>query len=292
MANFNVDFNNLFTEDTYNKAIKYSQDGGPYSIKITPSMGRVISNQKDVGITGILKNNISINVDSNWESMGDIISDIAGNNSIINAFKSVGNFSTRPAGISIANAGLVTKKIYKGGGGYLIINPEFRLFDWESTGCVLQQLLTLITLCLPRSAASMTIEEVVKKITAAVPNNKVSKLIDWVTDYINTAVENSGDELLIGSLNVIKHVLDEVGEGDIRLTESPSPVRVQISNWFRHDDMVIESIKLDISDKMTINGPLYIDVSMSLSSREAMVVTDSDTGIEKLQLQSFQNRVE
>ena len=118
MALFNqIDFNNLFTEDTYLKAAV----DGPYSIRIAPSTGRALSGKKDVEIVGILKNQINFGVQADWEisELGGLVSSLMPNNTILDALSTGINMG----GVSIANSGLVTRKFFKGGGTYLNINP-------------------------------------------------------------------------------------------------------------------------------------------------------------------------
>lgn len=63
-----------------------------------------------------------------------------------------------------------------------------------------------------------------------------------------------------------------------KLRAAPTPVRVRIGNFFFHEDMIIESVSFDFSKEMTKNGPLYVDISMSLSSR-TVITSLKDVGL-------------
>jgi hypothetical protein len=267
MASFlnQIDFNNLFNDETYLKA-----KNGPYSIRITPNNSRVFSGNKDIAVIGIMKNNINFGATANWETFSELVSGIIPNNSIIDAIKDTATNMATLGGAGLVNAGLVTKKFYKGGGGYLSISPEFRLLDWDNSGKVWEQFMALIALVLPRTDSSVKISEILEKISE--PGSIIGQGVEFFKkagQQIETAARTMvGDK----SVDLGIHGLEEIGEGSLMLTESPSPVSVQIGNWFSHDNMVVDSITFDMSDKMTENGPLFMDVALQLSSREAMVL--------------------
>jgi len=267
-----IDFNNLFNDETYFNA---SVDG-PYSIRIAPTGGRAFTETPDIEIVGILKNNINFNVAAEWSTLGldSMVSDLMGNNPILNAIQKGGSALARTGGTSLTAAGLVTKKFYKGGGGYLSIQPEFRVLDWENTGEVWAQFLALMTSVLPRSHRNIKIADFLNDIKDKSPDSIAAMIIKYGGEAFRKVATGALGESVGGDLSDnFQHSLSELGEGSLNLTESPSPVSVQIGNWFKHDDMVIESVSFDMSDKMTTDGPLFMDVSLTLSSREAMVLT-------------------
>jgi hypothetical protein len=94
----------------------------------------------------------------------------------------------------------------------------------------------------------------------------------------------SKNDMLAGTIDKIKglgsELIKEAGEGGAEVFEgyddnfviktSPTPVTICIGNYFKHDDMVIDGVKFNMSKEMTENGPLYIDVDLSISSRRVV----------------------
>jgi hypothetical protein len=70
--------------------------------------------------------------------------------------------------------------------------------------------------------------------------------------------------------NMISKFSGDVADGSddlFTLRASPQPVQVEIGSFFQHLDMVITQISFSFSKEMTRNGPLYLDATISLSSR-------------------------
>ncbi len=73
------------------------------------------------------------------------------------------------------------------------------------------------------------------------------------------------------------NVLDDISDY-WTLRGSPSPVKVEISNYFSHSDMVLENVILDFSREMTRSGPLWVDATLKLSSRK-IISSANDIGL-------------
>ena len=59
------------------------------------------------------------------------------------------------------------------------------------------------------------------------------------------------------------------------LRSSPVPVKVEIGNFFKNDDMVITNCSFNFSKEMTRNGPLFVKIDLDLSTR--MILTSMDS---------------
>ena len=266
----NIYFKNLFDEDSYAKLKE-----GPYKIKIRPNTERVLTRKKDSAITGIIKNNVKFSVEANWEATGveNVMSNIIPNIGPLQALKGVADISMGLAGANIGNSGFVTRLFYSQG-GYLTLAPEMRVMDWENTGEPLKAAFALMGLCVPRKDSSITIDEIIKTIEDkskfaegifGLAKNKLAKAYQ--------ATQKAGTHDTIKTTGKIMNTgANELLNANINLTEAPAPVIVEIGDFFVHNNMVIRSVDFDFSDKMTPAGPQHVDISLSLSSREAMVL--------------------
>jgi len=74
-------------------------------------------------IDGILLSKVVLSMTSNWEPI------LTSLGSIFPLAQNAAAFTGR----NLATTGLYTRKFYKGGGGYLVLRPEFRIVDWDGT---------------------------------------------------------------------------------------------------------------------------------------------------------------
>lgn len=282
----------IFDNSTYTDALS-----GPYKIVIKPNMSRVLNAKADIeeSVTGILKNQVEFSVAADWDTLGidSMIGDLVANNKIIKNIQGVGSFAMKAGGASLTNTGLVTRKFYKKG-GYLEITPEFRILDWNSDGVTKQAAMALMSMALPRKNQSSSIE----KIFGGVYNSgkkilKKSSIFNVIEGFVSKAMDSalrSDTQIISVTAKTAKRGATELTQGQVNLTEAPVPVTVIIGNWFQHTDMVITNVSVNFSQEMTRSGPLYVDLSVQLSSREAMVLTED--GINNLTIKSNEvNRV-
>lgn len=73
------------------------------------------------------------------------------------------------------------------------------------------------------------------------------------------------------------------------LYDSPPPVKLQIGQFFYHPDMIIESVNVQFSDEKTECGPVYVDITLTMSSRKIMQGY-ADTGLVEYANRSRINR--
>ena len=75
----------------------------------------------------------------------------------------------------------------------------------------------------------------------------------------------------------------------VSLTTGPDTVILEIGNWLRLYDMVVDSVSITYSEQMTAMGPIYADVDLQLSSLETMAFNEDGT-ISQMELTSNLNQ--
>jgi hypothetical protein len=283
---------NVFNRSTYGAtADPYS---GAYSISIIPNTVRTLSEEKDVGVNGIMKNNIQFSMKPDWQTLGldSKMSGMTPNSGILQGLISdVGVVlkGAHLAGTSVLNSGLFTRKYYNNS-GWLTISPEFRVI--HSSGSNNQCLLAayaMMSMSIPRISNTLTLEAVLKTQMVRDVVEKIKSIpgVDVGTKVVGEAATLAGRSIKefadsVGGEgtgkkvgNVANKAKDEVVKAKVNWTESPSPVNVKIGNFFDMSNMVIEDLQISFSEEMADNGPLYADFTVSLSTREALVVDDN-----------------
>jgi hypothetical protein len=265
---------NVFNRSTYGAtADPYS---GAYSISIIPNTVRTLSEEKDVGVNGIMKNNIQFSMKPDWQTLGldSKMSGMTPNSGILQGLISdVGVVlkGAHLAGTSVLNSGLFTRKYYNNS-GWLTISPY-----------------AMMSMSIPRISNTLTLEAVLKTQMVRDVVEKIKSIpgVDVGTKVVGEAATLAGRSIKefadsVGGEgtgkkvgNVANKAKDEVVKAKVNWTESPSPVNVKIGNFFDMSNMVIEDLQISFSEEMADNGPLYADFTVSLSTREALVVDDN-----------------
>ncbi len=175
--------------------------------------------------------------------------------------------------VGIFNAGMWTKKFYKGG-SYLKISPKIRITDWNGDGSVLRGAISLIDMCLPAYDGKLDARFksfVNATVTKLEKNGLVKTTIDAVTDEIKSIPEQLED------LESGKTAQKLFGIFKTGLSNSPTEVSITISNFFGPKQFIIENVQVEFSKEMTEAGPLYVDINMSLST--PMVTVKGQSGL-------------
>lgn len=271
---------NVFNQESYSKMVNDSN--GQYKIVITPTSLRQ-SGMVDVKVKGVLTEEVSFNFQAEYDTFG--FGGLISNSKWLElAYKSL-MMPLRYQGRNLDNAGIVTEKFYVKS-GYLKINPTFKVVDWVGNNMPLKAALALISYCLPQREQSLTdvkqrlidaaqqfaaeakipgVEEVVEIGGASI--NVVSDVISSTINSLTNPITNNAN---IGS-TATKALGDAVDNGFI-LTSSPTPVSVSIGNWFYNGNMIIEDVNVKFSKEMTKSGPLSVDISLQMSSKEALSI--------------------
>lgn len=286
--------------DAMFKAGIYQKNIDPLS-KITPYLVTIFSTDTCSVVRGMMTNPLSFNVDAKWDAT-DIISSVTSNGALGKLYE----FSTSVLGAAgvanPSNLGVSSRKIYSSS-GYLNITVEFRVVDWQGTGAPKDSAYLLSTMCLPKSNKNMSLTEfvgflgkyvidksgnVLRLLTDkfGMSTEDATKVADFVTKGADAALDIAGGAAKAVTKSVeegIKSIAPTLAKGTFSLVDdpqffvlasSPLPVKVTIGNYFEHNDMVVEGVKTDFSKECTSNGPLYADFSVSLSSRQTILLNE------------------
>lgn len=264
--------NSLFTKVTFAQAID-PKSGGQYGILIKCNPSGNKENHNMTKVYGILNDSIAWNVTATWDNIGldSIITSVVGSNPILEAANGIVNFANQLGGRSFENTGLFTRLFYKNS-GYLEIMPKLRVFDFENKGLPLQAAMIFSSLCIPKQADKMFDLSISKEtidnlgITAGGTTRDVLKPV--MGEENATTAGYAVNKLVTGAL-------DGINNTTINWSNSPDTVDVEIGNWLKLTDMVLINVTTNFSYEMTDNGPMYVDFTLTLKSREALMLTDN-----------------
>jgi hypothetical protein len=88
------------------------------------------------------------------------------------------------------------------------------------------------------------------------------KAAQFSSDLVSNTIDTAGEILKNGADTVLEEADDM-----ITLRSAPSPVNVSIGNYFYKEDMVITRASFNFSKECTKAGPLYVEISLDLTSR-------------------------
>lgn len=251
-------------------------------IKISPNYNFYSSKRNDLKpIVGVILNNVSVNVESEWQQMGV---------SKVPLIQSIGSFKDSVSDYtSLAGAGemgsvWMSKQLWRKN-GYLRIAPEFRIVDWDGTGKPLSNSLIIAKMLMPGrpdDSLSNSVENLSDKL-----QNVIQKALDKISEsseenkewYENKKQSKIGSLGLLlnetagnlaGNLETAKNnILDDVHDL-ITLRKAPPPVTIQIGQYFYHPDMIIKNASFKFSKEVSKLGPLYVDVTLDIETRKIM----------------------
>jgi len=200
-------------------------------------------------VVGIMTNKLALSLQASWETLISTDGFFGGIQKAMGA-----------AGYSVFNAGIWTRKFYKGG-SYLSFSPSFRIIDWHGEGNVITSARLLLSKTAPKWAGQRK-QNQFDKYTTNESNSKLSaeQRINRGKDFLDAA-----RDVLTSGKNTLKN---------FSLSKAPSPVYVEVSNYFKQANMIIESVSVEFSEEMGPKGPLMGDFSVTLSSIEATTAND------------------
>lgn len=277
----NIFDSSIFDKSSYSKTV--NAPDYPYRITISPVLPRTYGGA-DLSIIGVLKGKLNLNMQPEYDDLG--LGSFANNSRLISSIINYGAAPLAAAGVSVGNTGILTEKFYKKG-GYLTIEPEFTVVDWDGTGMPILAAVLLLNYCVPkRGEQFLSIEDVLEDLKSL----GADKALDYakqVIDEVEGIVKSIGGNIKsTGFVDKIKSTrtfsktkstlgppsrrgLDTLSKGSINITSSPTPVRVTISNFFEHDNMIVEGVNVELhNDKMTKTGPIQADFKVTLSTKE------------------------
>lgn len=258
----------VFDEGTYRKAA--AEADGPFRVLIKPLKARAGQDEPDVGVKGILQAPMSFSMAANWDTLGleNVFSSLTSQNKVLEAAAAAVKTTMGAAGTSLTNSGLFTKKIYTKS-DYLNFDVKFRVLDWDDDAMPVRTAQTMIALCVPRKALGQKIREIFPE------GSPLQKGTKWFENGLAEAKQKIGPGVLKETLNTMQAGSNEVLGGEVNLTHAPTPVQVSVGRWFVCEDAVITQIGVEFAEQSTVAGPQYADFTVSMSSRE-MVIMDEN----------------
>jgi hypothetical protein len=228
------------------------------------NLNNIIISDGSKTINGQLQETLQFSVEADYDNIFSINERFASTKALLGS-----------AGLGLFNAGMWTKKFYKGG-SYLKLNPKIRVTDWNADGEVLRSATALIDMCLPvfNGKLDLASKKMINNITAKVKKDGVgSAILDGVVAGVKAGISEIGDILSGEEANRLLNLLS----GKEILSNSPSEVTITVSNFFGPKRFIIESVQVEFSKEMTEAGPLYVDINFSIST--PMVTTKGNTGL-------------
>lgn len=215
---FDIFNKSLFNEDSYKAAIKGKNNTNGYSvISIIPNSNR-LGGGLDPIVVGVMQNALKFGVIANWEDQGklsDMTADIEALSMVFRTAEStvglvskVGNVG----GASDIGAVYQSKKLYRKS-GYLTINPQLKIVDWNGDGMPIISSLLLAYYCLPSNTAGL------EKQNAAAEQFKqgfaeiLTTSTGMVKDFGNALTEKLG-QFIKPTVESVKKAGEEAGETD------------------------------------------------------------------------------
>lgn len=245
-------------------------------------------------VKGLLTDNLSLSIDAKWEATG-LIDAITSNPILSTIYPYITMFAGAAGIANPSNVGISTRKIYTSS-GYLEFDIKFRVVDWQGTGEPIKAAFILSTMCLPTNTKSMSAGQTIDAAGNLVISelNKVLSLakkvginpsaaiggVDDLMNLLGGAVKELGGtavETVESASSTLKNFISNYFQNQefLVIAASPSPVTVEIGQYFRHPDMVVQSVKMDFSRQITSAGPLYSDFTVNVSSRQSILL-DND----------------
>lgn len=290
----------LFDKESFASAIKASDGNstnGYAVIKITPMKNRLWATGLDMAVIGIIQNGLTFVIDAEWAEIGDatgLAPDVPILGSLLAAGAGAAGFLNKFAGVAGgAEVGAVyaSKRIYKKSGS-LIINPTLKIVDWDGTGQPMTCAKIIASLLVPssnfkdtalgkqiqpdkdkiqttiKSTTSFAVEGVttvgtiLKDATTATIAVVDKNLASDTSNFIDSSIKTAGALLNNGIATAVEEADDL-----FTLRSSPTPVTVEIGNYFKKTDMVITNAQFTFSKECTKYGPLYVEIALTITSR-------------------------
>lgn len=234
-------------------------------------------------IEGALQEQISYSVEANYNTIFSL-------DSYFNSLDSVATLATET---SLFRTGLFTKRFWKGG-GYLRINPKFRIVDHAGDGSVVAKATILLNSALPQANLTGIADTLAGTVTRIQASSRPEGISEEQTSSISTPLAIGSGILVAGATGSVRagviagvatklladpDSLRELVEGVS--SNQPKPVIVNVSNYFEKA-FVTENVNVTFSQEMieTKEGnisPMYADFDCLFGTQE--VTTFGNTGL-------------
>jgi len=288
----------VFDGETFNRSIDETANG-QHQVIITPEKSRTLSETPEYALKGVLKGGVNFATQANWGALelDSYLGGLVSNNKLLNFLKGAVNVTQTLGGTRLETE-LEDKKFYTGG-GYITLPLEIRVLDDDNSGKVLEAAVLLMGLTTARETNAVNLKESIDKMTELLPESTkkiinaigegTTAVIDHGLKYIPTGGADKTSKLLNAAVKSAGRGVDEALEADIRLTEAPTTVSIEIGKWFTLVNMVIDNVSVAFSPNMSEQGPMFADFSIQASSRYKVML--GEKGFKRMFFGNGQGRV-
>lgn len=289
----------VFGLNSYKGAIGSSSKNGYAVVKITPKYARPGSEKIDPSIKGVLDTSsggFSFSIPSNWRTFGEVGQSLLPNAAApVAKLYGIANNIGNSFGFADIGAAYASRKIYQKS-GYMTIKIPLMVVDWTGVGQPILSAMLMSYYSLP--SKTLNIKKELKEIEQWVENElekarQSDNLLVSTGANIVGATKNFTEGVVNLANQKVEAVLDKIPnvkpEGRAKseledlddlytLRSSPVPIKVEIGEYFKNDDMIIENIDFAFSKEMTSKGPLFVKIDLSLSTRK-ILTSPEDIGL-------------
>lgn len=250
----------LATGEVENK-YKYLTSSGYGLITITPDYSHTVQIEDVPIVTGVLLEPFSYSLESDWSPIKTPFDTFVSD--------TIGDLSSGFGGGSVGAA--FTSKLHWKQSGYIKMNPKFRVYDYYGTGLsMIAVYVMMFYVTSVRDTTSTYFKGLLDTISTEM-DATFNKSIEDKEDM--TFSEKVRQYLYKGAQNYTEGITDI-----LTLRHEPPSVILNIGRVFHHKDMVITDIDFEYSKEYSDAGPLYVDITLSVSSR-LIVRSLEDSGV-------------
>jgi len=230
-------------------------------------------------ITGVMTSEFSYSLSSEWETIQTPLSLID--------LGILGDIFVAAGGGEMG-AVYKSKKLWKRS-GYLTITPKIRVIDVNGDGLPLIVTKLLLSFCTAMTGTfedkAHDVENTIKEAARGLNDDSIRRAEKAQKDAntntgmkkLGNQVHVVGEEILQIGLAAADTYVDGISDA-FSLKVAPPPLIVEIGRIFKHDDMVLTDVSFTFSQENTINGPMYVDIDLTLTTRKIINGID-DTGM-------------
>lgn len=258
---------------------------------------------KDITVLGVLLNEVTYQYSSEWEASTDFIK--------LFSFGLAAKLNEMGGG-GESGAVFKSKKVWRRC-GYVEISPKIRIIDVDGNGLALRVVKDLQSLTIPAGAWSLLTDSQIEQMYKTSHNfidgtinlaERITKFLGGVFskepqgdtppaetgnttppqkpnigDDTSQAVFDKNIESILSSFakNAFKYHLNGLFEDYTAVRFSPPPLRVRVAGVFDHNDMVLTSVGYTFSKEATKMGPIYVDIDLTMTSRQRVDTLDNST---------------
>jgi len=288
----------VFDGETFNRSVDETKTG-QHQVILTPENSRSISEESDYAVKGVLKGGINFATQANWGALeaDSYLGNLVANGGILKFLKGATDVATTLGGAKLETE-LESKKFYTGG-SYITLPLEIRVLDNDNSGKAIKAAMLLMAMTTPRETNATRMNKALDEIIKLLPK-AAEKVLKPISDLASTTGnvikqgikkgEKSSSKLIQNLSRTLDRGVSEIEGSDVRFTESPTTVQLQVGKWLVMNNMVVERVNTTFSPQMSEVGPMFADFSIDVSTRYKVVL--GEKGFKRIHVGSDAGRVE